>query len=88
MENKIALSQFRRLLTDIENSEVLIRIRLSGERWMEYSKVVLVSVNAMILQEGDKPRRPVMNLRAVVEFAIDRPYSDFLENVPYQVERG
>ena len=88
MENKIALSEFRKLLTDIENRDVLIRIRVSGERWMEYSKVVLVSVNAMILQEGDKPRRPVMNLGAVVEFAIDRPHLEFLENVPYQVERG
>jgi hypothetical protein len=85
---KIDLLQFKKLLAEIENTEVLIRIRLAGERWMEFSKVIIVSENACILEEENKPRRPVLNLRAVVEFAIDRPHLDYLVNTPYEVLRG
>ena len=52
MKDKVDFAQFRRLLESLENSEGSIRVRLSGEGWMEYSKILLLSESAMILQNG------------------------------------
>jgi hypothetical protein len=84
MERSIDFSKFRQLLAAIENSEVLIRIRCSGERWCEFSSLLLLSENAMILQENSR-RRIIMNLKNVVEFEIDQAALDLDPNAQYLV---
>jgi hypothetical protein len=87
MDNTVEFLQFHKLLEALEKSDVLIRLRPSGERWMEYSKVILVSDNAAIVEENGK-RRVIMNLKSIVEFALDTTHSEYAENMAYQIARG
>lgn len=83
MRDKVDFAHFRRLLEALENSEVSIRIRLSGEGWMGYSKLLLLSESAMILQNGTS--RVILNLRNTVEFQIDRPFQKISAHTPYEI---
>ena len=82
MERKIEFSDFRRILEWLENNDVLIRLRTSGEAWTPYSKLILLSENAMILQPA-KDRRMIVNIRDVVEFELEEPVSTCLAKCIY-----
>jgi hypothetical protein len=84
MERRIDFSQFKQLLATIENSEVAIRIRVAGEEWSDFSHVLLLSENAMILQQ-DGRRRIIMNLKNVAEFQIDKPHLVFEPLTEYEI---
>ena len=75
MDSQIDFPRFKQLLATIESSDISIRIRNTGEQWNDFSQVLLLSENAMILQENGK-RRIVMNLKNIVEFEIDKPHLD------------
>lgn len=83
MKDQVEFTHFRRLLETVENSEVSIRIRLSGEGWMGYAKLLLLSESAMILQNGTS--RVILNLRNTVEFEIDQPLLGLLAGTPYEI---
>jgi len=68
----------------MENSGILIRLRLMGEPWLEFSTPILVSENAMIIQ-GASDRRMIPNLRNIVEFELDRPHRDLSANSLYVI---
>lgn len=87
MEREVDYGRFRRLLENIESGDVRIRIRNAGESWSGFSQVLLLSENAMILQENGR-RRIVMNLRHIEEFELDREHFDCEPNVPYKVQKG
>ena len=84
MDRLIDFSHFKQLLATIESSDISIRIRATGEQWNDFSQVLLLSENAMILQENGK-RRIVMNLQNIVEFEIDKPHLDFEPGHPYRI---
>ncbi|MGC1243317.1 MAG: hypothetical protein WA874_17125 [Chryseosolibacter sp.] len=85
MEQTIDFDRFKQLLATLENSEVAIRIRMSGEQWNAFSQVLLLSENAMILQEDGK-RRIVMNLKNIAEFEIDSSILDLEPNLRYGID--
>lgn len=87
MESSIDYYQFKQLLHTLENADSLIRFRLVGESWTEFSKVVLVSENAVMCQEGTT-QRVIVNLRNVTEFQIDQPHLEYLPHIPYRIDRG
>ena len=68
----------------LENTDVMLRVRCSGEDWCGFARVLLLSENAMILEENSR-RRMVVNLGNVVEFEIDQPAFNVDANFPYQV---
>lgn len=81
MEKRIDFVTFRELLQSLENSDTAIRLRMSGEGWMDFTKLILLSESAMIV-EGPSTRRIVMNVRNVVEFEVDEP---ILELSPFSL---
>lgn len=83
MKDQVDFAYFRKLLDSLENSEISIRIRLSGEAWMEYSKLLLLSDSAMILQNGSS--RVILNIRNTVEFEIDNPFLGLSAHTPYEI---
>lgn len=85
MDRSVDFLKFRHLLATIENSEVMIRIRCSGEPWCGFSYLLLLSENAMILEENSR-HRIVMNLGTVVEFEIDQPALDLGPNCQYEIK--
>ena len=87
MENSIDYYQFKQLLHTLENVETLIRFRLIGEQWTDFSKVILVSESALLFQEG-AVQRVIMNLRNVVEFELDQQHLEYLPNNSYRIGRG
>ena len=87
MENSIDYYQFKQLLHTLENVETLIRFRMIGEQWTDFSKVILVSESALLFQEG-AVQRVIMNLRNVVEFELDQQHLDYLPNNSYCIGRG
>ena len=84
MDRHVDFPHFKQLLATIESSDISIRIRVTGEQWNDFSQVLLLSENAMILQENGK-RRIVMNLKNIVEFEIDKPHLDFEPGHRYSV---
>lgn len=84
LETKIDFLTFRELLESIENSEVSLRLRMPGERWTDFSKLILLSQNAMILQNGSE-RRIILNVRSVVEFEVDKPVRQILPRLAYEI---
>lgn len=84
METSVDFFRFRQLLATIESAEVMIRIRCSGEHWCEFSNLLLLSENAMILQENSR-KRIIMNLKNVVEFEIDQPCLNLEPHTQYSV---
>lgn len=84
MDTPVDFPHFKQLLSRIEGADVSIRIRVTGEQWNSFSKVLLLSENAMILQENGK-RRIVMNLKNIVEFEIDQPHLDFEPGHCYRI---
>lgn len=87
MQNNIDYYQFKQLLHALENTNSSIRFRLMGDCWTEFFKVILVSENAVMYQEGIT-RRIIMNLRNVIEFEIDQPHLEYVPNNPYRIGRG
>ena len=83
MKDQVDYAYFRKLLNSLENSEVSIRVRLSGEGWIEYSKLLLLSESAMILQNGTS--RVILNIRNTVEFEIDQPLMELSARTPYEI---
>ena len=57
---------------------------MSGESWMDFSKLILLSESAMIIQDASE-RRMIMNLRNVAEFELGEPVLDLPANSPYEV---
>lgn len=84
MESKIDFYSFRALLESLENSETSIRLRMSGEGWTQFAKLILLSESAMIVQD-DARGRVIMNLRSIVEFEIDAPALDLKPFRAYEV---
>ena len=72
MEKRIDFGTFRQLLQSLENSDTAIRLRMSGEEWMDFTKLILLSESAMIVEDPSM-KRVVKNLRNVVEFEVDEP---------------
>jgi hypothetical protein len=84
MKEGIDYDRFQRLLEALENSDISIRLRLSGEPWRGFASVVLVSEHAMILDENGS-RNMITNLRHIVEFEIDGPIFDYVGHRQYNV---
>jgi hypothetical protein len=84
MDRRIDFPHFKQLLATIESSDISIRIRMTGEQWSDFSHVLLLSENAMILQENGK-RRIVMNLKNIAEFEIDKPHLDIEPGHRYSI---
>jgi len=84
MESRIDLSTFRELLRSLENSDISIRLRISGEGWMDFTKLILLSESAMIVQDGSD-HRVIMNVRDVVECQIDQPLLDLAPLTSYEI---
>lgn len=83
MEGRVDFAQFRQLLESLESSEVSIRVRLSGEGWTGFSKLLLLSESAMILQNGTS--RVIFNLRSTVEFEVDQPILGLSAHTRYEI---
>ncbi|HEY9489562.1 MAG TPA: hypothetical protein VIQ51_14565 [Chryseosolibacter sp.] len=84
MQDTINFPQFKRLLETLENSEISIRLRISGESWLPYSRLILLSESAMILQDGPE-RKMITNLRNIVEFEIDKKILTLEAHCPYEI---
>jgi hypothetical protein len=84
MERRIDFTKFRQILQSLENSDIGIRLRMSGEGWMDFAKLILLSESAMIVQD-DSGRKVIMNLRNVVQFEIDEPLLDLSAHTQYEV---
>ena len=84
MERRIDFTTFKQVLQSIENTEVTIRLRMSGEGWMDFAKLILLSESAMIVQHNSRGK-VIMNLRNVVEFEIDEPVLDLSAYKQYEV---
>ena len=82
MENVIEYYQFKLLLESLENRAVQIRLRLMGESWTNFSKVILVSDNSLMYQV-DMVKKVITGLRDVIEFEIDRPHLHWLPKTKY-----
>lgn len=57
---------------------------MPGETWTDFSKLILLSENAMILQNGSE-RRIILNVRNVVEFEVDKGVRQILPRVLYGI---
>ncbi len=86
MEYTIDVPSFKALLSELEGSAIRLRTRASGEPWGRFASVILLSENAMILQDGEE-RRTIINLRNVIEFELDKPLRDYREKTTYVVRR-
>lgn len=86
MDNNIDFPEFKHLLRSLEAGNPSIRFRLAGQPWTQFSKVVLVSEDAVLYQE-DITRRIIMNLRDVIEFEIDQPHLEYLPKTLYRILR-
>ena len=84
MENQIDLRQFRQLLGTLENLDIGIRLRLTGERWTDHSKVVLLSEHAVLLQANGQ-HKLISNIGNIVEFEIDKPVDAFEADRVYSI---
>lgn len=84
MDNLIDFSEFRDLLQMLENSDITIRLRMLGNPWTAFCKLILLSESAMILQDSTESKI-IMNLRNVVEFELGEEVDGWKGNTPYEV---
>lgn len=84
MERRVDFMTFRQLLQSLENCDTAIRLRISGEAWTDFSALILLSENAMILQDGSEGRL-VINLRNVVQFELAEPHLDLIAYNVYEI---
>ncbi len=84
MEDGIDFYDFRTLLASLENSEIKIRVRLMGQGWTGYSKLILLSESAMIL-EDDSDQKTVLYVKNVIKFQIDRAAFNIRPDTTYEV---
>lgn len=84
MDHTIDLTAFRDLLQRLENGDVSIRLRLLGEPWTKFSKLVLLSESAMIVQDSND-RKMVINIRNIIEFELDKPVEGISANTHYAI---
>lgn len=84
MDCRIDFNSFRELLELLENTEHNIRLRRSGEGWMDFSRLILLSDSAMIVQDASA-RKVIMHLRHVVEFEVEKPHMGLTANSTYEV---
>ena len=85
MENSTDYHSFKDLLQALEGSTVRVRTRASGEPWGRFAILILLSDNAMILQDGED--RTIINLHNIIEFELDTPVNNFIEKTTYTVSR-
>ena len=85
MEKRIDFATFRQLLQSLENSDTAIRLRMSGEEWMDFTKLILLSESAMIVEDPSM-KRAVKNLRHVVEFEVDEPVLELSPFSLYEID--
>lgn len=84
MDQTIDLTTFRDLLQRLENGDVSIRLRLLGEPWTKFSRVILLSESAMIVQDSND-RKMVINIRNIIEFELDKPVEGISANTHYAI---
>lgn len=84
MEDRIDFSDFRTLLESLENSEIKIRVRLMGQGWTGYSKLILLSESAMIL-EDDSDQKTVFYIKNVIRFQVDQEAFNVKPDITYEV---
>ena len=84
MENIIDFPGFRQLLQILEDGEVSIRLRLLGESWTGFARLILLSESAVILQD-DNDRRMIINIRNVREFELNKGVANLMANMPYEI---
>lgn len=73
------------MLQSLENSDTAIRLRMSGEEWMDFTKLILLSESAMIVEDPSM-KRVVKNLRNVVEFEVDEPVLELSPFSLYEID--
>lgn len=84
MDHTIDLLAFQNLLQRLENGDVSIRLRLLGEPWTKFSRIILLSESAMIVQDTED-RKTIINIRNVIEFEIDKPVEGISANTHYVI---
>ncbi len=84
MDHTIDLVAFQDLLQRLENGDVSIRLRLLGEPWTKFSKLILLSESAMIVQDCNE-RKTIINIRNIIEFEIDKPVEGISANTHYVI---
>jgi hypothetical protein len=84
MDHTIDLPAFQSLLQRLENGEVSIRLRLLGEPWTKFSRIILLSESAMIVQDSDD-RKTIINIRNIIEFELDKPVEGISASTRYAI---
>jgi len=84
MDHTIDLRAFQDLLGRLENGDVSIRLRLLGEPWTKFSRLILLSESAMIVQDGND-RKTIVNIRNIIEFELDKPVEGIAANTHYVI---
>lgn len=84
MQPKVDFQSFRILLESLENTDKKIRLRPLGESWIDFSRVILLSDSAMIIQ-SDGERKVIINIKNVMEFQVEKEVSSFEPGTVYEV---
>ena len=84
MENRIGFCDFRKLLEALENADVKIRVRVMGQPWTGFLKLILLSDSAMILEDG-VDRKIVLHLKNVMQFEVNQTISNVRAQETYEV---
>lgn len=84
MNSSVDFPVFRQLLQSLENQQTSIRVRRLGEPWTPFSRLILLSDNAMILQDNNE-RKIIINVRNVIEFELDQPLEGLAANTYYEI---
>lgn len=84
MDQTIDLPAFQNLLQRLENGDVSIRLRLLGEPWTKFSRLILLSESAMIVQDSDD-RKTIINIRNIIQFELDKPVEGISANTHYAI---
>lgn len=85
MSSHVDFHFFRELLRSLENQQTSIRVRRLGESWTPFSRLILLSDSAMILQDSNE-RKIIVNVRSIMEFELDQPVEGFAANSRYEIE--
>ncbi len=84
MDDKVDFSDFRMLLESLENAEVMIRLRAMGQAWTSYSKLILLSDSALILEDGED-QRMVLYVKNIIKFQVEKAVHSFKPGTTYEV---
>lgn len=84
MKQRVDFLTFRQLLQRLEDSDVAIRVRMSGEDWTSFMTLILLSESAMIGQDGSE-RQMIINLKNIVEFELNQPHLHLTARIVYEV---